>query len=237
MIVILLSLLIRLSFFRLHSHLLPLSVYCMLQPDFLFVEIDLCTYLVPRAFAVQPAAMGATSGVPSLRLQPRLRPFLWQSPCISAAINRPSVCATLSSPIIMDLDTIFVSSSQPAASSVHAGTSPSPRKKLKRENEPVPQCLDCVGYLTNMPLEIVAEILSYTTPRDILALARANKYFCATLTDPSCAFIWKKARKQYIPAPIPDPTPNFTEASYAAFLFDPGHCEVSRLRISSVVPW
>lgn len=83
-------------------------------------------------------------------------------------------------------------------------------------------------YLTHLPMEIIAEVLSYTTPRDILALARSNKFFCATLVDnPSSAFIWKKSRSRCLPEPIPDPTPNFTEASYAAFLFDSGECEVS----------
>lgn len=77
----------------------------------------------------------------------------------------------------------------------------------------------------SLPLELLAEILSYTTPRDILALARTSKYFCATLvTNPASTFIWKRARARYEPA-IPDPTPNLTEPAYAALLFDAGVCE------------
>ncbi|EKM58120.1 uncharacterized protein PHACADRAFT_206959 [Phanerochaete carnosa HHB-10118-sp] len=76
-----------------------------------------------------------------------------------------------------------------------------------------------------LPLELLVEILSYTTPRDILALSRTSKYFYATLvTNPASGFIWKKARARYEPA-IPNPTPNFTEPSYAALLFDTGPCE------------
>lgn len=91
-----------------------------------------------------------------------------------------------------------------------------------KENPIPPQC-----YLAQVPLEILAEILSYTTsPRDILALARCSQYFCHTLVQPSSTFIWKHARARCLPTPIPDPLPNFTEASYASFIFDGGECEV-----------
>lgn len=74
-------------------------------------------------------------------------------------------------------------------------------------------------------------ILSDTTPRDILALARTSKYFCATLVNPAHAGIWKEARLQF-PIKIPEPTPNFTEPAYAAFLFDHGVCEVGTEALS-----
>ncbi|OBZ67539.1 hypothetical protein A0H81_12447 [Grifola frondosa] len=82
--------------------------------------------------------------------------------------------------------------------------------------------------IARVPVEILAEILSHVlSPADILALARCNKYFCATLVNnPSTTFIWRKARECCVPYPVPDPTPNFTEASYAAFLFDGGQCEI-----------
>ncbi|KAJ3477400.1 hypothetical protein NLI96_g10489 [Meripilus lineatus] len=84
-----------------------------------------------------------------------------------------------------------------------------------------PPCL-----LTRFPLEILAEVLSYTgSPKDILALARTSKHFCSVLVNnPGSEFIWRQSRKDCSP-PIPDPTPNFTEASYAAFIFDAGVCE------------
>ncbi|OCH87233.1 hypothetical protein OBBRIDRAFT_796411 [Obba rivulosa] len=86
-------------------------------------------------------------------------------------------------------------------------------------------------YLTKVPLEILAEILSHTSsPRDVLALARCSKYFCATLVKPSSNFIWRHARERCLPNPVPDPLPNFTEASYAALLFDGGHCEICKKR-------
>ena len=85
-----------------------------------------------------------------------------------------------------------------------------------------------VCHLTRMPLELLAEILSYTqSPREILALARTSKRFCNVLVNnKSTNFIWRQARAQAYPNPIPDFTPNFTEASYAALLFDSKPCEV-----------
>ncbi|PSR76600.1 hypothetical protein PHLCEN_2v8358 [Hermanssonia centrifuga] len=116
---------------------------------------------------------------------------------------------------------------QGSSDSNQISTTQRSKKRFKRDNERTqredpPRC-----HLNTIPLEILAEILSYTTPRDILALARSNKFFCATFANnPSSTFIWKRSRADFNPNAIPDPTPNFTEASYAAFLFDPGECEV-----------
>jgi hypothetical protein len=82
-------------------------------------------------------------------------------------------------------------------------------------------------YMLRLPLEILAEILSYTRTPDILALARTSKHYCAILAiNLSSQYIWKKARARFTPLPIPEPTSNFTECSFAAFLFDNGVCEV-----------
>ena len=90
-------------------------------------------------------------------------------------------------------------------------------------------------HLARVPIEIISEILSHKcSPRDILSLARCSKYFCNTLVQPSSASIWKKARARCLPTPIPDPLPNFTEASYASFLFDGGECEVC---LSFIAPY
>jgi hypothetical protein len=86
-----------------------------------------------------------------------------------------------------------------------------------------------ICYLMHLPLELLAEILQDTcSPKDVLAVARCSKYFCTTLveSEASSNFIWRSVRATCKPEPIPDPTPNFTEASYAAFLFDGGVCEV-----------
>ncbi|TBU43901.1 hypothetical protein BD309DRAFT_959585 [Dichomitus squalens] len=113
-----------------------------------------------------------------------------------------------------------------------------PPRKRSRSSEPVstsnetqtsdtghPRC-----YLTRMPLELLAEILSYTlSPRDILALARTSRHFCTVLVNnKSTEFIWRQARARAVPTQIPDFTPNFTEASYASFLFDNKHCEICK---------
>ncbi|TFY56728.1 hypothetical protein EVJ58_g7461 [Rhodofomes roseus] len=107
-----------------------------------------------------------------------------------------------------------------------------PKKKARRSgftkkaaaNAERPPC-----HLTGMPVEILAEILSYIpSPATILALARCSKYLCNTLVNnPSTAFVWREARKRCAQSyKLPEPTPNFTEASYAAFVFDGGKvCE------------
>ena len=82
-------------------------------------------------------------------------------------------------------------------------------------------------YLTRIPMELLAEILLYMpSTKCILALARCNKYFCATLVKKSSVFIWRNVRASSKPYAIPDPTPNFTEPAYAVFIFDSGECEV-----------
>ena len=85
-----------------------------------------------------------------------------------------------------------------------------------------------ICYLTRMPLELLAEILSYAqSPKDILSLSRTSKHFCTILVNNrSTNFIWRQVRARAYPNRIPDFTPNFTEASYAALLFDSKLCEV-----------
>lgn len=102
-----------------------------------------------------------------------------------------------------------------------------PRAQVESPN-PVaePPSSSCLIITTKLPLELFAEILLYTaSPRDVLSVARCCKFFCATLLNPSSSFIWKGVRQAY-PVPLPDPFSTFTEASYAAFMFDGGPCEV-----------
>ena len=102
---------------------------------------------------------------------------------------------------------------------------PQPRVRVYSSN-PVPEPPSPSCLITKLPLELFAEILLYTaSPRDVLSVARCCKFFCATLLNPSSSFIWKGVRKAY-PVPLPDPIFTFTEASYAAFMFDEGPCEV-----------
>jgi hypothetical protein len=82
----------------------------------------------------------------------------------------------------------------------------------------------------NLPLELLAEILILTeSPKHVLAVARSCKFLCATLLNPSSAFIWRIARKICKPEALPEPFSTFTEASYASFVFDSGRCEVSEI--------
>ncbi|KAL5535593.1 hypothetical protein ACEPAF_3687 [Sanghuangporus sanghuang] len=79
--------------------------------------------------------------------------------------------------------------------------------------------------ISTLPWELIAEILSMTTPKEVLALARCSRHFCDSLViNPRSKCIWESARMHCRPK-IPDPTPNFTEPAYAAYIFDGGPCE------------
>ncbi|KAI0688409.1 hypothetical protein BC835DRAFT_311744 [Cytidiella melzeri] len=114
--------------------------------------------------------------------------------------------------------------SKPRQSSLTTGL-PFNRKRKSRAKEGKATLKHC--HIDDLPVEILAEILSYCRINDILSMARTSKRYCATLAvNPASTYIWKRARAAFTPMPIPDPTPNFTESSYAAFLFDKGPCEM-----------
>jgi hypothetical protein len=118
-----------------------------------------------------------------------------------------------------------------AISAPALGRTRSAFKKAKLKNEgTVVAVSPAPCYLQRMPFELLAMILKNTSsPRDVLAMARCNKYYCAILVGSAESMrIWKEVRRN---ADIPDPTPNFTESSYAAFLFDGGECEVGGLNL------
>ncbi|KAG1742455.1 hypothetical protein EDB19DRAFT_1701144 [Suillus lakei] len=83
---------------------------------------------------------------------------------------------------------------------------------------------------TSLPLELLAEILTQTnSPRDVLSVARTSKLLCSALVcNPAADFIWRTVRKKCLPHALPDPTPNFSEAAYAAFVYDSGSCDVCK---------
>lgn len=110
-------------------------------------------------------------------------------------------------------------------------TSARPKKKPKTTEKRDPKKAnfrnrDC--HIIRLPFELIAEVLLLTnSPKDVLAVARCSKFFCATLLYPSSQYIWRHVRQNCKPEPLPEPIPKFTEASYAAFVFDAGKCEVS----------
>ena len=78
-----------------------------------------------------------------------------------------------------------------------------------------------------IPLEILAEVLSYVnSPKDVLSVARCSKHLCATLLNPSNVIIWRRARHHCVVSGLPAPPPGWSESAYAAFVFDEGHCYV-----------
>ena len=109
-----------------------------------------------------------------------------------------------------------------------------PRKKAKREPTSATPTIsheqnDAPCHLLRLPLELLAEMLSYTRPPDLLSLARTSKYFCRTLCDPGSSIIWKRARIDHNSSfLVPDPPPNMLEPAYAAMIFDPGKCGICK---------
>ena len=106
-----------------------------------------------------------------------------------------------------------------------------PAKKLRTEIlktpppdvGPKPLCY----FDTRLPFELIAEILLFTnSPKTVLALARTSKFLCHTLTGSNAQYIWRHVRENCLPAPLPQPTPQFTESSFIAFIFDGGKCDV-----------
>ncbi|OSD01490.1 hypothetical protein PYCCODRAFT_1503536 [Trametes coccinea BRFM310] len=95
-------------------------------------------------------------------------------------------------------------------------------------DDPASTSLPRKAHLTTLPLELLAEVLSYAaSSRDVLALSRTSKYFRSILSNnPATEYIWRRARQSCTPGPIPDPMPGISESSYASLIFSPGKCRV-----------
>ncbi len=114
-----------------------------------------------------------------------------------------------------------------------------PRKRAKKAKGAVdaPRVLDSTppkdDLLMLLPVDIISQILIHTcSTRDVLAVARCNKYLSVMLVDPSNATIWSSTRRntgQSLHRGMPDPPSGMTEPAYAAFVFDGGKCEVGVL--------
>jgi hypothetical protein len=105
------------------------------------------------------------------------------------------------------------------------------RTSVREQVQGLPESENAPGhcYFPTLPLELLAEILIQTnSPRDVLSVARTSKLLCSTLVcNPTADFIWRAVRKKCLPHALPDPTHNFSEAAYAAFVYDGGVCDVS----------
>ncbi|KIY47405.1 hypothetical protein FISHEDRAFT_59685 [Fistulina hepatica ATCC 64428] len=105
------------------------------------------------------------------------------------------------------------------------------RRRLNRSTQKeVPS--DFAPHFERLPIELLTEILMYTgSSKNVLAVARCSKYLCNTLLDSRSQGIWKVARTT---CGLPDPPPIFTDASYAAFVFDEGECQFCKRVISDM---
>ncbi|KAJ7155483.1 hypothetical protein C8R43DRAFT_1000071 [Mycena crocata] len=101
-----------------------------------------------------------------------------------------------------------------------------PRKRSRKSKQGSGSVLPASAFLLGLPFELVAEILLYTaSPKDVLAVARCNKYLCNTLLREESGFIWRSVRMNCLPGPLPDPhAVNITESAFAALIFDGGDC-------------
>jgi len=107
------------------------------------------------------------------------------------------------------------------------GSSKKRQKPETHETEPEEEQTSRLSYLERVPLEILAEILSYAnSPQDILSVTRCSKHLCTTLLNPSNVMIWRRARSHCVVPELPPPMPWWSESAYAAFIFDPGECYV-----------
>ncbi|KAK7044656.1 hypothetical protein R3P38DRAFT_2880006 [Favolaschia claudopus] len=103
-----------------------------------------------------------------------------------------------------------------------------PHKRSKTSNSTADSSslVPTSAHIFKLPFELIAEILVYTAcPKDVLAVARCNKYMCKTLLRQESAFIWRSARQNCLPAALPDPEPlRMSESAFAAFIYDGGEC-------------
>ncbi|KAJ7512674.1 hypothetical protein B0H11DRAFT_1946827 [Mycena galericulata] len=115
-----------------------------------------------------------------------------------------------------------------------------PHKRSRKSKHVSEPALPASVYILSLPFELIAEILIYTaSPKDVLSVARCNKYLCTTLLRENSAFIWRSVRKNCAPAPLPDPQAiHLTESAFAALVFDPGHCmECGKLTLNMFSSW
>jgi hypothetical protein len=84
------------------------------------------------------------------------------------------------------------------------------------------------SHIAKLPLEMLAEVLSDVGPDVILALAWTCQFFYHTLTNPTATWMWRRARLNYRPLPVPEPTPNWSEPKYAYNLFSRRPCVVCK---------
>ncbi|KAG1794196.1 uncharacterized protein HD556DRAFT_1371547 [Suillus plorans] len=119
-----------------------------------------------------------------------------------------------------------------SSGSLTAVPTPKKRRTYVRELQGPPESESVPGkcLFPTLPLELLAEILIQTnSPCDVLSVARTSKLLCSTLVCNTAAdFIWRTIRKNCLPHALPDPTPNFSEAAYAAFVYDGGPCDACK---------
>ncbi|CUA77551.1 Zinc finger protein sdc-3 [Caenorhabditis elegans] [Rhizoctonia solani] len=106
-------------------------------------------------------------------------------------------------------------------------TLPRPKRRKAKKDDPYPDLALDRCYLAELPLEVLANILGYVYPIDLLTLSRTNAYFHRTLRDPQQQHIWKTARVHLFHVIIPDPV-RISEVRVASLLFDDSKCSICK---------
>ncbi|KAL5641521.1 hypothetical protein ACGC1H_001863 [Rhizoctonia solani] len=100
-----------------------------------------------------------------------------------------------------------------------------PKKRRAKKDNLYPDLALDRCYLAELPIEVLANILGYVYPIDLLAISRTNTHFHKTLRDPRQQHIWKTARVLFPHIDIPDPV-RISEVRVASLLFDDSKCSI-----------
>ncbi|KAH6918137.1 hypothetical protein BKA70DRAFT_9226 [Coprinopsis sp. MPI-PUGE-AT-0042] len=91
-----------------------------------------------------------------------------------------------------------------------------------------------LSLLVTMPMDIMFEILSQLSPKDLVNVSQTNKLFHKTLAAPNAKTVWMAAREQASNAP--EPPEGYSETRWASLLFK-SHCQCCGVKGITKVDW
>ncbi|KAH7098858.1 hypothetical protein BKA62DRAFT_711598 [Auriculariales sp. MPI-PUGE-AT-0066] len=79
----------------------------------------------------------------------------------------------------------------------------------------------------NLPVETLSTVLTYVTPDVLAILINICKYFRSLLTSEiHSKHLWRQARRNTLPRPLPDPPVGWEEQKWGRFVFAWGQCRI-----------
>ncbi|KAF9479910.1 hypothetical protein BDN70DRAFT_878205 [Pholiota conissans] len=97
-------------------------------------------------------------------------------------------------PFPLDDSLLALVSATPPAKKAKLSPSHQPKSAPSKKATRRPQ--KTLSLLPTMPLDIIYEILSFLTPKDLLTMAKVNKLFRKTLLSPQATTVWKSSRER-----------------------------------------